>query len=78
MSKIKLIASDLDGTLLLNFAKNCNPELFPIVEELTRKGIYFVPASGRQYVNLQKLFAPVILCICVKMERWSCTVIRFW
>ena len=52
MSKIKLIASDLDGTLLLNFAKNCNPELFPIVEELTRKGIYFVPASGRQYVNL--------------------------
>ena len=36
MSKIKLIASDLDGTLLLNFAKNCNPELFPIVEELTR------------------------------------------
>ena len=59
MSKIKLIASDLDGTLLLNFAKNCNPELFPIVEELTRKGIYFVPASGRQYVNLQKLFAPV-------------------
>ena len=41
MSKIKLIASDLDGTLLLNFAKNCNPELFPIVEELTRKGIYF-------------------------------------
>ena len=38
MSKIKLIASDLDGTLLLNFAKNCNPELFPIVEELTRKG----------------------------------------
>ena len=45
MSKIKLIASDLDGTLLLNFAKNCNPELFPIVEELTRKGIYFVPGK---------------------------------
>ena len=46
MSQIKLIASDLDGTLLLNFAKHCNPELFPIVEKLTKKGIYFVPASG--------------------------------
>ena len=40
MSKIKLIASDLDGTLLLNFAKNCNPELFPIVEELTKRNLF--------------------------------------
>lgn len=59
MSKIKLIASDLDGTLLLDSALSCNPELFPIVQELLRAGIYFMPASGRQYPSLQKLFAPV-------------------
>lgn len=59
MAKIKLIACDLDGTLLLDHATTCNEELFPILRELSRKGVYFVPASGRQYVSLQKLFAPV-------------------
>lgn len=59
MSKIKLIASDLDGTLLLNHAKQCNPELFPIIRRLSEKGVYFVAASGRQYISLQKLFSPV-------------------
>ena len=59
MSEIKLIASDLDGTLLLHGAQKCNPELFPLIEELTERGIYFVAASGRQYLNLQRLFAPV-------------------
>ena len=59
MSKIKLIASDLDGTLLLNGAQSCDPELFPLIDELTKKGVYFVAASGRQYHSLQRLFAPV-------------------
>lgn len=59
MSDIKLIASDLDGTLLLNGAQSCDSELFPLIEELTKKGVYFVAASGRQYHSLQKLFAPV-------------------
>ena len=58
-TKIKLIASDLDGTLLLGKATKCNPELFPLIEELTRRGVYFMPASGRQYPSLQRLFAPV-------------------
>lgn len=59
MRKIKLIASDLDGTLLLNGAQKCEESLFPVIERLVERGIYFVPASGRQYVSLQKLFAPV-------------------
>ena len=46
MSEIKLIASDLDGTLLLHGAQKCNAELFPLIEELTERGIYFVAASG--------------------------------
>ncbi len=59
MGKIKLIASDLDGTLLLNEARQCNAELFSIIEALVDKGVYFLPASGRQYPNMRRLFAPV-------------------
>ena len=59
MSKIKLIASDLDGTLLLNGATKCSDALFPMITEFSRKGGYFVAASGRQYPNLQRLFKPV-------------------
>lgn len=59
MSRIKLIASDLDGTLLLNGARKCSDELFVLIHELSKKGVYFVPASGRQYPNLQRLFKPV-------------------
>lgn len=59
MSKIKLIACDLDGTLLPAHASACNPEVFPMIRKLIGMGVYFVPASGRQYLNLQKLFTPV-------------------
>ena len=58
-TKIKLIACDLDGTLLLDGATRCRPELFPLIEELTKRGVSFMPASGRQYPSLQRLFAPV-------------------
>lgn len=40
MSKIKPIASDIDGTLLQNEAQSCNPELFPLIEKLTEQGGY--------------------------------------
>ena len=46
---IKLIASDLDGTLLKNGAQELPPDIFPIIRELRQKGIRFVAASGRQY-----------------------------
>ena len=44
---IKLIASDLDGTLLDNEGKL--PEgIFQAIEKLAAQGILFCPASGRQ------------------------------
>jgi len=43
-TKIKLIACDLDGTLLLDGATRCRPELFPLIEELTKRGVSFMPA----------------------------------
>lgn len=54
---IKLIASDLDGTLLQNGAQSLPPEVIPFIEELaTKHNILFVAASGRQYPNLVRLF----------------------
>lgn len=55
---IKLIASDLDGTLL-DQKGNLPQEIFPIVRRLFERGVLFVPASGRQADNLENMFAPV-------------------
>lgn len=56
---IKLIASDLDGTLLTNGAKELTTELFDLILALKEKGIYFAAASGRQIASLRNLFGPV-------------------
>ena len=63
---IRFIASDLDGTLL-DEKKRLPEEIFPLIEQLHARGILFAPASGRQYANLEKLFAPVkdkVLFLC--------------
>lgn len=56
---IKLIASDLDGTLLQNGAQELDPSLFDQIRALRESGILFAAASGRQYPNLRRLFGPV-------------------
>ena len=56
---IKLVASDLDGTLLLHKAQSLPEEIFSLIRQLEELGIMFVAASGRQYPNMTKLFAPV-------------------
>ena len=53
---IKLIASDLDGTLLLNGAQSVSNRAIDLIKQLSQKGILFVAASGRQYPNLYRLF----------------------
>lgn len=52
---IKLVASDMDGTLL-DSNGNLDPEFIQIVQKLKDLDIVFVAASGRQYYNLIKLF----------------------
>ena len=59
MTNLKLIATDLDGTLLQNGAQKCNQELFPLVESLHEKDVLFCACSGRQYESLRNLFEPV-------------------
>lgn len=56
---IKLIASDLDGTLLSE-QRTFPDGFFELILELKKRGISFVAASGRSLYTLLKNFAPVI------------------
>lgn len=56
---IRLIASDLDGTILKNDAQDLPEGFCDMVRKLKGQGIQFAAASGRQYYNLRLLFAPI-------------------
>ncbi len=56
---IKLIASDVDGTLLTEGSLALNPQMFDMIRALKKKGIQFVAASGRQYESMTAVFGPV-------------------
>lgn len=52
---IKIIFSDMDGTLLTS--ENKLPDGFDeIISELKARGVIFAPSSGRQYFSLLKTF----------------------
>ncbi|MFI1745126.1 HAD family hydrolase [Thalassobellus sediminis] len=54
-SKVKLVVSDMDGTLLNNNSEVSN-RFFNQFEKLKQRNIHFVAASGRQYQSiLEKL-----------------------
>lgn len=53
---IKLIVSDMDGTLLLPKKQQLEPETLDLVEKLLDAGYLFAAASGRQYANLYRMF----------------------
>lgn len=56
---IKLIASDIDGTLVENSTAVLHPEMFDLIKKLKQKGILFCAASGRQYHSIANMFEPV-------------------
>ncbi|MFR5131987.1 MAG: HAD family hydrolase [Terrisporobacter sp.] len=55
---VKLIAADMDGTLL-DSNKNLSPDLFDLIKKLKEKDVKFAIASGRQYFNLLDNFKDV-------------------
>ena len=52
---IKLIATDLDGTLL-RADHRFSPRLYPLLDELDRRGVLFCTASGRNARTMLELF----------------------
>lgn len=58
-SEIKVIACDIDGTLLPYGASKISEEIFELIEQLTDKGIHFLIASGRGEESIRELFHPV-------------------
>lgn len=57
-SDIRLIATDIDGTLLTSDHR-LSERFYPIYNALRERGILFAFASGRQFHNLHSCFAPV-------------------
>ena len=55
---IRLIASDMDGTLL-DADSNVPPETFELIVKLKERGIHFVASSGRRYDTLRRFFEPI-------------------
>lgn len=56
---IRMIACDLDGTLVPEGSCELNPEYYDVIRSLKRKGILFIASSGRGLPSAMKLFTPV-------------------
>ncbi len=56
---IKLIASDIDGTLVPDGTMKIDPQMINVIKRCRKNNIIFAGASGRQYYSMAKLFAPV-------------------
>ena len=56
---IKLIVSDVDGTLVPDGSPDLDPEVFDIILKLREKGMQFVVASGRPWASVESAFEPV-------------------
>lgn len=56
---IKLIATDVDGTLVKDGTMQIDPEYMTVIKQLVQKGIIFAICSGRQFISERKLFAPI-------------------
>lgn len=55
---IKLIVTDVDGTLVEDGFTNVDPRLFDTILKLREKGIQFAVASGRPWASVN---VPLIL-----------------
>ena len=53
---IKLVASDLDGTLLPEGTADIDPKIYEVIRGLQKAGITFVAASGRNYESVMSVF----------------------
>lgn len=53
---IRLIATDVDGTLVKDSSREVYDEMIEMIRELTDAGYQFAIASGRQYGSIRRMF----------------------
>lgn len=58
LSQIKMVVTDLDGTLL-NSQHEVSPRFFELFQELRKKDILFVAASGRHYDSMMSKLSSI-------------------
>ena len=56
---IKMIATDIDGTLVKDSSPDVYDELIDVIKKLRQKDIVFVVASGRSHASIKKMFHEV-------------------
>lgn len=56
---IRLIATDIDGTLVKESTSEIYPEILQAIRMWTDAGNYFCVASGRQYYSIRRMFSEV-------------------
>lgn len=66
---IKLIATDIDGTLIEESTPDLYPEIVQEIGSLSRRGILFCAASGRQLFSLKSVFRDVAEETCYIAEN---------
>jgi Cof subfamily protein (haloacid dehalogenase superfamily) len=70
---IRLIACDLDGTLL-DAEHRISADFWPLLKQLKDKGIVFCPASGRQYHKLREQFKQAADGLVFIAENGTCVM----
>ena len=69
MQTIKLIATDVDGTLVKESSPNITEEQVTVFRALEDKGIHVAVTTGRQYGSIRQVFAPVDRKLCYIAEN---------
>ena len=69
MQMIKLVATDVDGTLVKESSPNITKEQVEVFRALEDRGIHVAVATGRQYGSIRKVFAPVDRKLCYIAEN---------
>ncbi len=72
LSKVKLVVTDLDGTLL-NSKHEVSNNFFQLYDNL-KNHIHFVAASGRQYHSMSSKFKPILDDITIVAENGGITM----
>lgn len=68
---VRLIATDIDGTIVAEGQSNINPEYFEVIKKLTDHGVIFAAASGRHSCSVKRVFGPVLDRIWILSQNGS-------